>query len=496
MPKAPFSDIICVFESKRAFRGIRKMKGIISRIVRFFTPEGMIGKTKQIGELDSTSKVYKTFLALAWPAMAESLLTALTGFVDTAMVGTLGDAAIAAVGLTNQPRLLFWSFFTTLNLGVLAVVARKKGEGDREAANDTLHKGLVICAALAVVIYGVSCFFAEPLLRFAGAEADVLPYSVEYYRIIMLGLCIYSFGLCINAAQRGTSNTRVAFLSSATLNIVNVILNYLLIGGRFGFSAIGTRGAAIATLCGNIAGLLVAVLSLFKKRGYLRLDLRRCFGGYGKILRPVWKVSSGAAAEQLVIRIGFFAFAKIVADLGTESFAAHQIGMNIISLSFACGDGLGVAASALVGQNLGRERPDMAMVYGKAGQRVGFFFSAVLFFCFMVFPDQIIGVFTDTPHVVSLTRGIMYFIALTSITQISQVIFSGCLRGAGDTKFMAVASLISIALIRPTLCYFFCFTCGLDVVGAWVALFIDQSMRCAFSSVRFIGGKWMSIKLT
>ena len=92
------------------------MKGIISRIVRFFTPEGMIGKTKQIGELDSTSKVYKTFLALAWPAMAESLLTALTGFVDTAMVGTLGDAAIAAVGLTNQPRLLFWSFFCSFQI--------------------------------------------------------------------------------------------------------------------------------------------------------------------------------------------------------------------------------------------------------------------------------------------------------------------------------------------------------------------------------------------
>ena len=468
---------------------------MLKRILRFFTPVGMLGRTEQVGELESASRVYKTFLMLAWPAMAESMLTALTGFVDTAMVGSLGDAAIAAVGLTNQPRLLFWSFFTTLNLGVLAVVARKKGEENREAANNCLHKGLLICGLLAVVIYGVSYFCAEPLLVFAGAEAEVLPYSVEYFRIVMLGLCIYSFGLCINAAQRGSSNTRVAFTSSATLNIVNVILNYLLIGGKLGFPALGTRGAAIATLCGNIAGLLVAVVSLFKRNGYLRFDVRRFFVRDNTILRSVWKVSSGAAAEQLVIRIGFFTFAKIIAGLGTESFAAHQIGMNIISLCFACGDGLGVAASALVGQNLGKKRPDMAMIYGKAGQRVGFFFSAVMFFAFTVFPYQIIAVFTDTPHVVSLTRGIMYFIALTSITQISQVIFSGCLRGAGDTKFMAVASLISIALIRPTLCYFFCYTCGLDVVGAWVALFIDQSMRCTFSSVRFIGGKWMSIRL-
>ena len=471
------------------------MTAILKKLVRFFTPEGMLGRGEKVGELESARSVYKKFLILAWPAMAESMLTALTGFVDTAMVGSLGDSAIAAVGLTNQPRLLFWSFFTTLNLGVLAVVARKKGEGDRKAANDCLHQCLAICAMLAVVIYAVSYIFAEPLMIFAGAEPEVLSDSVQYYRIIMLGLCIYSFALCINAAQRGTSNTKIAFQTSATLNMVNVVLNYLLIGGKFGFPALGVKGAAYATLCGNIAGLVVAVISLCKKNGYLFFDLPSCFSLKRKTMSMVWQVSSGAAVEQLLVRIGFFTFAKIVAGLGTDSFAAHQIGMNIVSLSFACGDGLGVAASALVGQNLGKKRPDMAIIYGKAGQRVGFFFSALLFILFTVFPYQIIGIFTDTPHVTSMLVGIMVFISLTSITQISQVIFSGCLRGAGDTKYMAKVSFLSIALIRPCLCYFFCFTCGLDVVGAWIALFIDQSMRCVFSSIRFIGGKWTKIEL-
>jgi len=468
---------------------------MIKRLIRFFTPEGMLGRGDRVGELESTRSVYKHFIILAWPAMAESLMTALTGFVDTAMVGSLGDSAIAAVGLTNQPRLLFWSFFTTLNLGVLAVVARKKGEGDREAANDCLHQCLNICAAMAVVIYAVAYIFAEPLMIFAGAGPDVLSDSVDYYRIIMLGLCLYSFALCINAAQRGTSNTKIAFQTSATLNIVNVVLNYLLIGGNLGFPALGVKGAAYATLCGNIAGLAVAIVSLFKRNGYLRFDIRRCFGFQKKTMSMVWQVSSGAAVEQLLVRIGFFTFAKIVAGLGTDSFAAHQIGMNIVSLSFACGDGLGVAASALVGQNLGKKRPDMAIIYGKAGQRVGFLFSAVLFIMFTAFPYQIIGIFTDTPHVTSMLVGIMFFISLTSITQISQVIFSGCLRGAGDTKYMAKVSFLSIALLRPCLCYLLCFPCGLDVVGAWIALFIDQSLRCIFSSVRFIGGKWTKIEL-
>ena len=455
----------------------------------------MLGKNEALGELDSTKKVYLSFAMMAWPAMAESMLTALTGFVDTAMVGGIGDSAITAVGITNQPRLLFWSFFSTLNLGVLAVVARKKGEGDREAANTVLHKALLVCAVLAVLVFAVSVTFAEPLLIFAGAESDIIADSVGYYRVVMAGLCLYSFGLCINAAQRGTSNTRIAFASSATMNVVNVILNFILIEGRFGAPALGVKGAAIATLCGNIAGVIVSLISLLRKNGYLRLRLRHFFVKGSRAFNMIWQVSSGAAMEQLLIRIGFFMFAKIVADLGTESFAAHQIGMNIVALSFACGDGLGVAASALVGQNLGAKRPDLSIIYGKAGQRLGFFFSAVLFAVFTLFPGQIIGIFTDTPRVVGLARGIMVFIALTSITQISQVIFSGCLRGAGDTRYMAVASFVSIVLVRPLLCYIFCFVCGFDVVGAWVALFIDQSTRCILSSVRFVRGKWTKIKI-
>ncbi len=464
-------------------------------IFRLFSSEGMLGKRERQGELERTAEVYKKFIVVAWPAMAESLLVALTGFVDTAMVGTLGDAAIAAVGLTNQPRLLFWAMFSTLNLGVLAVVSRKKGEGDRESANLCLHKSLLVCFVLAVAIFLLSSCFAEPLLRFAGAGEDIISDSVTYYRIIMAGLCLYSFALCINAAQRGTSNTHIAFTTSLVVNIVNVILNYLLIGGKLGFPSLGVRGAAIATLCGNIAGLIVAVLSLCKKNGYLRLDVRKFFSRGEGEFSPVWKVTSGAAVEQLLIRIGFFAFAKIVASLGTESFAAHQIGMNIVSLSFACGDGLGVAASALVGQSLGRKRADMAIIYGKAGQRLGFLFSAVLFFGFTVFSMQLASIFTSTPEVKEMLRQIMFFIALTSITQLTQVIFSGCLRGAGDTKFMAVASFFAIALLRPCLCYLFCFPCGFGVVGAWIALFLDQSLRCVFSTVRFSGGKWTKIKL-
>ena len=169
--------------------------------------------------------------------------------------------------------------------------------------------------------------------------------------------------------------------------------------------------------------------------------------------------------------------------------------MNIISICFASGDGLGVAASALVGQNLGKQRPDLAIIYGKAGQRVGLIFSALMFCVFTFFPYQIISLFTKTESVTELTRGIMYFISLTSIIQISQVIYSGCLRGAGDTKYMAAVSFFSIALFRPILCFIFCYPLGMDVVGAWVALFIDQSTRCVCASVRFIGGKWTKIKL-
>lgn len=471
------------------------MNRFIKKVSRFLTPEGLVRPSDRIGEIPDTKTAYSVYVKIAWPAMIESVLVALIGFVDTVMVSTVGTGAIAAVGLTTQPRMLFFSFFFALNMGVIATVSRRRGQEDREGANRALMQTLVLCFALAVVLCAVGIVFARPLLVFAGAKDDTIDDAYLYFVITLIGLGINSLGMLINAAQRGAGNTKIAMRTTVTANIVNVILNFFLINGIWIFPRLGVCGAAIATLCGNSVSALMSFLSVLHKDGFLHLDFRRLTGRGKNELEPVFKVGLGAFYEQIFLRIGFFIFAKIVAELGTDDFAAHQICMNIINLSFAFGDGLGVAASALVGQNLGRQRPDLSILYGKIAQRIGIIMSVLLFCLFMFGGGMLVLMFTDDPYIIEQGTAVMRIIAVVSPAQISQVIFTGCLRGAGDTKFTAAMSMISIGVIRPLLAYVLCYTVGMGIIGAWLALLFDQYLRFILSDLRFTYGKWTKIKL-
>ena len=254
-------------------------------------------------------------------------------------------------------------------------------------------------------------------------------------------------------------------------------------------------GAAVATLIGNIVSFCMSIYSVTIRPGYLHLQLKNLFKLSKDVLAPITKVASGAAVEQLFVRIGFFAYAKLVASLGTESMATHQICMSVINLSFSIGDGLGMASSALIGRSLGERRGDLSLVFGKATQRVGLLFGMFLTVFFIISRYGVVSLFTDVPSIIKLGADIMIIIAFISPAQISQVVFTGSLKGAGDTKFVAVSSLISIAIIRPLITYVLCYPIGMGLIGAWLSLALDQLLRLIIVGLRFASGKWKSIKL-
>ena len=158
-------------------------------------------------------------------------------------------------------------------------------------------------------------------------------------------------------------------------------------------------------------------------------------------------------------------YKRQVARLGTLDYATHLICMNILNLSFSFGDGFGVAASSLVGQSLGAKRPDLAKIYGKTGQRIACSISFLLCVIFLVFRYQFMGWFTNDPGVISLGGIIMCLVSGITFAQTSQVVISGCLRGAGDTRFVALVSMISITFVRPFLTWLLCFPMGYGLIA-------------------------------
>ena len=340
------------------------------KLTNMFTVSGMSRKLKIQGEIPGTKSMYLNFLKIAWPAMVESILMSLVNIFDTIMVSGEGIDAVAAVGLTTQPRMIFYAVFFALSIAVTTIVSRRKGQGDQDGANASLNQSLGLVAVLAIVLCGTAIFVAEPLLTFAGANEDTLDYALTYFRITMVGLMFTSFGMMINAAQRASGNTRISMTTNVVANVTNICFNYILINGVFlnGMELVphlGVKGAAIATLIGNIASFCMSMASILHKKRYLRFSFKGMVKWKAHLLKTLGKVAAGAGAEQLFMRIGFFIYAKLVADLGTAEYGTHIIAMNIITVSFACGDGLSVATSALIGQNLGKNRPDLASLYAK-----------------------------------------------------------------------------------------------------------------------------------
>ncbi len=449
-------------------------------------------------KIKSDSKpLIKETLHMAWPSVIESFFVAFVGMVDSMMVSTLGPYAVAAVGLTVQPKFVGLSVFFAVNMAVSSLVAWRKGENDRKSANKVFATAALFTVIAGIVISILSILLADPVMRLVGSEADTHDSAVLYFRIIMGGILLTVISLVINAAQRGAGNTKIAMRTNLASNLVNVIFNYLLIGGNLGFPALGIRGAAIATVLGSAVGCGMSIHSLFRKDSLVQISFL-----WKHKIRPaieagkqIYKFAYTALIEQFLLRFGFLLVSILTANLGTEAFALQQVGMNVMALSFSFGDGMQVAAVSLIGQSLGKGKPELAKRYGNICQRMGNIISIVLSILYLIGGRWFFSLYFKEPELIATGVHIMRLMVFIVLMQIAQVIYMGCLRGAGDVRFTALISLAGVAFMRPLSSYILAYPLGLGVIGVWLGCICDQLLRLFLSAWRFRSGKWMKMKL-
>ena len=305
---------------------------------------------------------------MAWPAVLESFCVALAGMVDSLMVSSIGAYAVAAVGLTTQPKFIGLALFTAVNVSVSAIVARRKGQQDKKGANETLAAALTVVVLCGIVVSAVCVSFADPIIRLCGSNADTHESAVIYFRIIMGGMMFNIISLAINAAQRGAGNTRIAMTTNVTAQRAEHHRKLPADRRQLRDSpALGVEGAALATVFGTVVACGMSVASLFRKESFVSHSL------YSPEPDPVPPKQSGVHRQYRLQHFpgtapaagGIYVHGGDDGQTGHRTpFAAHQVGMNIMSLSFSFGDGMQVAAVALIGRSLGEEKPDMARLYG------------------------------------------------------------------------------------------------------------------------------------
>lgn len=452
-------------------------------------------------EAPQLKQFYKNTLAIAWPSTVEGALMSIIGSVDTMMVGTLGAASIAAVGLTGQPRMILLLLAQALCVGTTALCARRKGAHDHTGANACLNQSLAIITVIGVLMTLIGYFGAEPLMRLGGANEDTLALSVDYFRIISLAFLPNCWQLCICAAMRAIGKTRVTMATNITANLINVCLNYVLINGKLGFPKLGVRGAAIATAAGTIAASLICIVVVLRNGGYYHIAKPR----FDKVtLSGLTKVGASSMVEAVCLRIGFLMLARLIAGIGTNAFAAYQIVSQVTSLSFTLGDGVSTAGTSLVGQSLGAKRKDLAMAHAGVAYRMGMIVSILLMTVILLTSRQIALLFTQDEAIIQGVTASLYVVILSMMPQNGRVVNSGVLRGAGDVQFVAYCALLSVAILRPVLTWLFCYPIAdalpqypnIAVMAPWIAFLIDSLVRDRLLAHRVKRGKWLEIKLS
>lgn len=458
--------------------------------------EGRIDRKIRV-EGVTRGQIAKDVVGIAWPCLVELVLTQLTSIVDQMMVGQLpgqaGIMALSAVGLAGQPKLLLMTMVQAMNVGSTAVIARFRGQQDREKANQVYKQALILNLFVTFVFSIIGILAAEPMIRFmsgGGITEETLGYGVKYLNIQMYGFIPFGMALTTTAALRGVGDTRTPLIYNTVANLVNVALNYCLIYGHFGLPAMGVEGASLATILGQTTALFIAMTVILSKRKYIFLDFRKKMSFDREIMKSVLTIGIPSMMEQFIMRIGNIIYTRTVAGLGDTMYATHNVCMSIQAMSFMIGQAFASTATALMGQSIGKRRFDMAALYMKETRRVGLYLSVLTTIGLAVFNRQIVGMFNPTPEVVEMGGRILLLMAFMQPIQSEQFIVAGGLRGAGDTRYTALVVTITNLGVRTVLGIIAVKVLHTSLFGAWMAVVIDQVVRSALIVSHYNGGKW------
>lgn len=437
----------------------------------------------------------KRILRLAIPVVAEQILTTLTNIVDMVMVGRLGPAAVAAVGLSTHPLFLSMAIFMGIGVGTTALVARYTGARDPDTVESVTRQSFWMALVSALVVaYGYFAL-AAPIMRLMGADPTVEPLGTVFLRWSALGFVAMQWSQVLNGAVRGRGDTITPLYVGIGVNLVNVVLGYALIYGHFGLPALGVAGSALGTTIARSLGALALLVILLRSRHPVRLRLRALFQLDLQVMGRILRIGLPAGGERALQSLGMIAFTRVVSTLGTVSVAAHQITINAESISYMPAIGLATAGTALVGQSLGAGNEKGASEVAMETLRITTLSMMVMSLVFFFLGKPYVSLYTTDPAVRDLGARMLAIAAAAQVPMGISFALSGALRGAGDTFTMMVVTFLGVWFLRLTITSGLVFLAGWGLAAAWTSMFFDWSFRAIFTYLRFRSGVWRRMRL-
>ena len=441
----------------------------------------------------------RTIVLLAWPTVLEQILQTAVQYVDSAMVGRIGAHATAAVGSTATIHWLVNSSISALSIGFLAYIAREIGAQHPERARQASAQATLVTLITGALFTFLALSLSNHIPRWMNAGKDIAADASRYFFILYAPMLFRTANIIYGTCLRAAGDTRTPLRVNLTVNLTNIVLNFLLIypsrtaslfGIRFTLpgAGLGVTGAALASASAFTVGGIGMTLALWRHplispRGIsLRPD--------GKILRPCLKVALPCALQRFGTSFGYVAFASMINGLGTTAIAAHSIANTAESAFYIPGYGMQTAAATLSGNCYGARDPQRMKRLCRMMIALEVLLMALSGGTLLLSARALMGVFTRDAAVIELGAKVLRMVAVTEPVYGLAVILEGIFQGVGDTKSAFCFNLLGMWGVRILGTFIAIRFCGGGLTAAWGCMIAHNLLLGALLLTRFLHGRW------
>jgi len=416
----------------------------------------------------------------------------LLNLIDTAMVGQLGAVALAAVGIGSFAVFMSQSIVLGLSSSVQAVVSRRVGEGQIKQAGNALTSGIIIAIILGSILTALIYPFVGLFFSYLNSDCDVNELGASYWRIRLLGMVFMGINYTFRGYLNGMSQPKYYMFSLIFMHLLNVVLNYILIYGHLGFSALGTDGAAIASTIATVVGsLFYLALSQFKLKPYQLLSKLPSINE----IKNVFKLTIPAGFQQFMIALSLTSLFWMVGQLGVQEVAVLNILINILMLCLLPGFGFGMASATLVGNYLGAKNHTTAKQSAYDVAKVAGFITFIMGALISIFSKPLLLIFTNDSELLLLAQLPLQITGMLISLDVMSVVLMNSLLGSGDVKVVLKTSLIFQWLFFFPIAAFLVLTFNPPLLIIWMLFISSRILQGLVYLVVWYRGNWGQVEV-
>ena len=437
-------------------------------------------------------KLIKNIFQITLPAVFDLLAQTLIMAFDMKMVSSLGPSAISSVGVGTAGMFALIPALIAVATGTTALLSRAYGADNKIEGKKAFTQSFFIAVPLGIFLTIIFLLFSEQIINLVGNAKDMnLKDAILYQNMTVIGFPFLGVSIATFYAFRAMGENKIPMIGNTLALVLKIILNFLLVY----FFKWGIFGAALSTTLTRLFSAIFSIYLVFwSKKNWISLELKDLKFDYFTSKR-ILKVGIPAAVEQLGLRIGMLIFEMMVISLGNLSYAAHKIALTAESISFNLGFAFSFAASALVGQELGKGSSQKALKNGYICTIIAMIVMSTFGLFFFIIPQFLVSLFTKDKDVIELATMALKIVSICQPFSGASMVLAGSLRGAGDTKSVLLITYLGIFLIRIPITYIFLDVLNLGLAGAWIVMTIDLAIRSSLAFYIFRRGKWKYLQV-